>query len=185
MKRAARDVPIDPATGADRDQLTETPALRRGRNSPPTVYLTRVVHFSAAHRYYREDWSEKRNHEVFGPCANPHGHGHNYTLEVMVGGVPDLDTGFCVDLGALDKLLEKHVREPLDHQHVNHAVPEFGPGGQIPSTENLVVWIWRRLAAELKGAKLVRLRLREDSTLFVDYFGDGTAEKSNARTFET
>jgi 6-pyruvoyltetrahydropterin/6-carboxytetrahydropterin synthase len=136
------------------------------------TFLTRVARFSAAHRYHRPDWSEERNREVFGDCANPFGHGHNYQLEVTVAGTPDPQTGFCVDLGALDRLLEEQVRERLDHQHINHALPEFGPGGLIPSTENLVVWIWRQLEPVIPGGKLVRLRLREEAGLFVDYFGD-------------
>lgn len=142
-----------------------------------TTYLTRVVHFSAAHRYHRTEWSEERNQAVFGACANPHGHGHNYSLEVTVAGIPDAETGFCIDLGALDALLDRQVRQPLDHQHLNHAIPEFGAGGLIPTTENLVVWIWQRLAGEMPGARLVRLRLREDATLFVDYFGEGEVQE--------
>lgn len=138
-----------------------------------TTYLTRVVRFSAAHRYHRPEWSEDRNRTVFGACANPHGHGHNYTLEVMVAGEPDPQTGFCVDLGALDRLLHEQVLGPLDHQHLNHVVEEFAPGGKIPSTENLLIWIWERLAPRVEGARLVRLRLREDVELFVDYFGPG------------
>ena len=143
------------------------------------TYLTRVVHFSAAHRYYRPDWSEARNREVFGLCANPYGHGHNYSLEVTVAGEPDPETGFSVDLGELDHLLDTVVRGRLDHQHINHGVPEFGPGGLIPTTENLVVWIWDKLGATLAGARLVRLRLKEDANLFVDYFGGGELKKTD------
>jgi hypothetical protein len=80
-----------------------------------TAFLTRTVRFAAAHRYHRPEWSEERNREVFGACANPHGHGHNYLLEVTVAGVPDPDTGFSVDLGALDRLLREEVVAPLDH----------------------------------------------------------------------
>ncbi len=137
-----------------------------------TTYLTRTVRFSAAHRYHRPEWSDERNEAEFGACANPHGHGHNYVLEVMVAGVPDPTTGFCVDLGALDAVLDREVRGPLDHQHVNHAVAEFAPGGLIPTTENLVIWIWRRLARAIPDARLVRLRLIEEPGLFVDYFGE-------------
>jgi 6-pyruvoyltetrahydropterin/6-carboxytetrahydropterin synthase len=136
-----------------------------------TTFLTRVVTFSAAHRYHRPEWSDELNRKAFGACANPHGHGHNYELEVTVGGTPDPVTGFCVDLTELDRLLDEHVRRPLDHQHINHAIPEFAAGRSIPTTENLVIWIWRRLEPAIQGAKLVRLRLREDSMLFVDYFG--------------
>jgi 6-pyruvoyltetrahydropterin/6-carboxytetrahydropterin synthase len=137
-----------------------------------TTYLTRVVRFSAAHRYHRPDWSDERNQAVFGACSNPHGHGHNYVLEVTVAGVPDPITGFCVDLSAVDAVLESEVRATLDHQHLNHAVREFAPGGLIPTTENLVMWIWRRLEPAIPASRLVRLRLIEEPGLFVDYFGE-------------
>ena len=136
-----------------------------------STYLTRTIHFSAAHRYYRPEWSDEKNREVFGACANPHGHGHNYSLEVTVAGAPDRETGFCVDLADLDRLLRERVLMALDHQHINHAVPDFGPARLIPTTENLTIWIWGQIARELKDARLVRLRLREDRDLFVDYFG--------------
>jgi 6-pyruvoyltetrahydropterin/6-carboxytetrahydropterin synthase len=152
-----------------------------GLISAMQTYLTRVVHFSAAHRYFRPEWSEERNREAFGACANPHGHGHNYSLEVMVAGTPDAATGFCVDLAELDTLLEERVRQPLDHRHINHSLAEFREGGLIPSTENLVIWIWDRIAAEIRGAKLVRLRLREEAGLFVDFYGPGRDEAWGGR----
>jgi 6-pyruvoyltetrahydropterin/6-carboxytetrahydropterin synthase len=142
-----------------------------------TTYLTRAVRFAAAHRYYRHEWDEERNREVFGACSNPHGHGHNYRLEVTVAGEPDPQTGFSVDLAALDRILREEVLQPLDHRHLNHAVPEFGPGAAIPTTENLVIWIWDRLAPRVPGARLLRLRLHEDVDLFVDYFGPDAWER--------
>jgi 6-pyruvoyltetrahydropterin/6-carboxytetrahydropterin synthase len=143
----------------------------------PIARLTRVVSFSAAHRYHRPEWSEDENRRVFGACANPVGHGHNYGLEVTVSGPIDPVTGFCVDLGTLDGILYRVVRQPLDHQHLNHALPEFGPGRLIPSCENLAVWIWERLEPALpEGVRLVRLRLREDAGLWVDYRGEDPAD---------
>lgn len=135
------------------------------------AFLTRTIRFSAAHRYYRPEWDAAKNAEVFGACCNPHGHGHNYVLEVMTAGTPDPETGFSVDLAALDELLRREVVETLDHQHLNHAVPEFAEGRLIPTTENLLIWIWDRIAPKIPGARLVRLRLREDVDLFVDYHG--------------
>jgi 6-pyruvoyltetrahydropterin/6-carboxytetrahydropterin synthase len=136
------------------------------------AYLTRRVTFAAAHRYWRDDWTEVRNREVFGACANPHGHGHNYALEATVAGEVDGSTGFAVELDALDRALHEAVVAPLDHQHVNHAVAEFGPGGKVPTTENLLLWAWPRVVARLPGSvRLHRLRLREDESLYVDYFG--------------
>lgn len=146
-----------------------------------TVYVTRTVRFSAAHRYYRPEWSEERNRETFGACANPHGHGHNYRLEVMVAGRPDAETGFSVDLGRLDELLRLEVREKLDHRHLNHAVAVFAEGGKIPSTENLLIYLWERLAPRMEGVRLVRLRLREDVDLFADYYGPEAAEAGPRR----
>lgn len=136
-----------------------------------TTYLTRVVRFSTAHRYYRPEWSEERNAEVFGACANPHGHGHNYVLEVMVAGAPDPETGFSIDLPSLDSILRDRVVRPLDHQHINHAVGEFAAGKLIPTTENIIIWIWDRIVGELPEGRLARLRLYEEPGLFVDYFG--------------
>lgn len=136
------------------------------------AYLTRRVSFAAAHRYWRDEWSEERNRATFGPCANPYGHGHNYMLEATVEGAIDDDTGFSVDLGALDRALRAAVVAPLDHQHLNHAVPEFGPGGKVPTTENLAAWAWDRIAERLPdGARLHRVRVQEDESLYADFFG--------------
>lgn len=136
------------------------------------AYLTRRVTFAAAHRYWRDDWPEERNRATFGLCANPHGHGHNYALEATIEGRIDPETGFSVSLTAVDEALRAAVVEPLDHQHVNHAVAAFGPGGQVPTTENLAAWAWPRIVDRLPGgARLHRLRLREDETLWVDYYG--------------
>jgi len=138
------------------------------------AYLTRKVHFNAAHRYYRPDWSEARNREVFGPCANPHGHGHNYLLEVTVCGHVDPVTGFSVDLPALDALLQREVVARFDHQHLNHAIPEFREGGLMPTSENIAALCWPRILAALpEGVRLHRLRLHEDPTFYVDYYGGG------------
>ncbi|MGD8277206.1 MAG: 6-carboxytetrahydropterin synthase [Gemmatimonadota bacterium] len=137
-----------------------------------TASLTRVARFSAAHRYHRPEWTEADNRRVFGPCANPVGHGHDYVLEVTVHGSIDPVTGFSADLAALDAILRREVIEPLDHQHINHAVPAFGDGGLIPTCENLLVWLWDRIAPALPaGVRMGRLRLREGHDLWVDYEG--------------
>jgi 6-pyruvoyltetrahydropterin/6-carboxytetrahydropterin synthase len=137
----------------------------------PSMQLTRRVRFSAAHRYHRPEWSDERNREVFGPCSNPHGHGHDYLLEVTVRGEVDPVTGFSADLGALDRALHDEVVAPLDHQHLNHAVPRFAPGGQVPTTENILLLLWERIAPRVAPAVLVRLRLHENRDFHVDYEG--------------
>jgi 6-pyruvoyltetrahydropterin/6-carboxytetrahydropterin synthase len=137
-----------------------------------SAQLTRRVRFAAAHRYDRPEWSAEENHRVFGACNNPVGHGHNYLLDVTVESVIAEDTGFSVDLPALDALLQGVVVSRLDHQHLNHSIPEFAPGGQVPTSENILVWLWPRIAGSLPGGvRLFRLRLHEDVDLWVDYFG--------------
>lgn len=139
----------------------------------PVTRLTRRIGFAAAHRYHRPEWSEEENRAAFGACSNPHGHGHNYTLEVTVEGAVDPLTGFGVDLGALDALLRLEVVEPFDHRHLNHDVEAFADGGLVPTTENILVLLWPRLVRSMPdGARLIRLRLHEDPTFHVDYFGD-------------
>jgi 6-pyruvoyltetrahydropterin/6-carboxytetrahydropterin synthase len=137
----------------------------------PVMQLTRRLRFSAAHRYHRPDWSEEKNREVFGPCSNPHGHGHDYLLEATIRGRVDPVTGFCADLGLVDRVLHDEVTVPFDHQHLNHAVPEFAPGGRIPTSENILLLIWQRVAPRLAPAELVRLRLHENPDFYVDYTG--------------
>lgn len=131
-----------------------------------SVRLVRRYRFSAAHRYHRPDWSEEVNRSRFGACANEHGHGHNYRLTVEVRGEPDPETGFVVDLGVLDRVVGRDILDRIDHRHLNHAIEEFRPGGRIPSSENLVLWIRDRLLAALPpGATLTELRLAEDDDL--------------------
>lgn len=142
------------------------------------AYLTRGVRFAAAHRYYRPEWSDEENRRVFGACANPHGHGHNYTLEATVRGRIDPETGFSVDLAALDRILDEQVVRVFDHQHINFAVDAFAYGGLVPTTENILAYLWPRIADALpEGATLHRLRLYEDSNLFVDYYEDRSTDE--------
>jgi len=132
--------------------------------------LERRYRFSAAHLYRRPAWSDEENRRRFGKCSIEPGHGHNYRLWVKVAGEVDAETGFVVDLGALDRLVDREVIEPLDHRHLNHALPEFAAGGQIPSSENLVAWIRRRLEGALPaGVRLVGLRLEEDEDLACEW----------------
>ncbi|HLU26729.1 MAG TPA: 6-carboxytetrahydropterin synthase [Longimicrobiales bacterium] len=140
-----------------------------------TAFLTRKVRFSAAHRYHRPEWSDAENRRVFGECNYPHGHGHNYLLEVTVRGEIDPETGFSVDLAALDALLEREVVRRFDHRHLNYADEAFAFGRLVPTCENILAVLWPRLAAGLPpGVTLQRLRLHEDETFFVDYYGEST-----------
>jgi 6-pyruvoyltetrahydropterin/6-carboxytetrahydropterin synthase len=134
------------------------------------IYVTRKAEFSAAHYYHNPEWSAEENQRVFGKCSNLNGHGHNYTLEVTVGGEVDDVTGFVIDLKLLKAILTREVLEDFDHHHLNLEVPEFA--ALMPTTENLAVAIWRRLESKLQPAKLHRVRLYELPELFVDYYGE-------------
>ncbi|GMR14237.1 MAG: 6-carboxytetrahydropterin synthase [Gemmatimonadota bacterium] len=136
----------------------------------PRVKITRRAHFCAAHRLENPDWPEERNRDVFGPCANPNWHGHNYDLDVTVESELNPDTGFVMDLGDLRDLVETRVVRDLDHKNLNIDVEWMR--GAITSTENLVVGIWRRLATTMpEGVTLSRLVLWETDRNFVEYTG--------------
>jgi 6-pyruvoyltetrahydropterin/6-carboxytetrahydropterin synthase len=137
------------------------------------IRLERRYRFSASHLYRRDDWSEEENRRRFGKCANLPGHGHNYRLYVTVAGEIDRETGFIVDLGALDSLVAERVIERLDHQHLNAALPEFAAGAGIPSSESLIGWIHGRLDGTLPaGVSLAGLRLEEDEDLAAEWLAE-------------
>jgi 6-pyruvoyltetrahydropterin/6-carboxytetrahydropterin synthase len=135
------------------------------------VYLTRKVEFAASHVYHNPDFSPEENRRVFGKCNNPNGHGHNYTLEVTVKGEVDGQTGFVLDLKDLKEILNREVMDVFDHRHLNKEVPEFA--SQIPTTENIAISIWNRIATKLNhGTHMHRVRVYETPDLFVDYYGE-------------
>ncbi|RYU77143.1 6-pyruvoyl trahydropterin synthase family protein [Hymenobacter persicinus] len=137
------------------------------------IYVSRQEHFNAAHKLYNPAWSQERNQEVFGPCANTNWHGHNYDLIVTVKGHPDPETGFVVDLKALSVLIRTHIVDQVDHKNLNLDVPFMKD--QLASTENLVVAFWRILAPEIpkiSGAQLHCIKLYETPRNFVEYYGE-------------
>ncbi|MGH9406026.1 MAG: 6-carboxytetrahydropterin synthase [Terriglobia bacterium] len=134
------------------------------------IYVTRRTEFSASHYYHNPAFSEEENRRVFGKCSNTHGHGHNYTLEVTVAGEVDPATGMVLNITELKKLLAAEVLEAMDHKLLNAEVPAFAI--QIPTTENIAVEIWKRLAPKLTFARLHRVRLYETADLYADYYGE-------------
>ena len=134
------------------------------------VYLTRKAEFSASHYYHSDAFSAEENRRIFGKCNNPHGHGHNYTLEVTVRGPVDQRSGFVVDLKDLKEVLNREVLDALDHRFLNKEVPEFAT--RIPTTENIAIAVWQRLQSRLERAQLHRVRVYETPDLFVDYYGE-------------
>ncbi len=138
------------------------------------IFLTRRATFSAAHYYWRDEWSAEKNQQIFGRCANRNGHGHNYTLEVTVAGEPDPVTGFVVDLKWLKEVMERNVLTAFDHRHLNLEVPEFAAGKLIPTTENIAIAAWTRMIPAIKaagGAQLKSVRVYETPEIFAEYRG--------------
>ncbi len=133
------------------------------------IYLTRKADFSSAHFYRNAAWTDEQNAAAFGKCANPNGHGHNYTLEVTVAGEVDPVTGFVVDLKLLKDILEREVVSVYDHRHLNFEVPEFAHTN--PTTENIAVAIWHRLHGKVPNATLSRVRVYETPDIFADFYG--------------
>ena len=135
------------------------------------MLITRRVEFSASHVCRKEGASEAENRALYGPAANPNGHGHNYVLEVTLDGNPDPVTGMVFDLKELKDVLNREVIEPMDHRFLNYEVPPFDR--LVPTVENVAVEIWRRLAPRFQdGTTLRNIRLYETDDLFVDYAGE-------------
>jgi len=135
------------------------------------IRLTRRYDFSAAHVLARSDWDDDRNRSVYGKCANPEGHGHNYTLEVTVRGEFDEESGRVVPIERLDAVVRRRVLDPLDHRFLNREVPEFET--LVPTAENIARYVWNQLKGELSPAVLDRVRLVETRNNSVEYSEEG------------
>jgi len=135
------------------------------------IYLTRRERFSAAHRMYKQSWSDKENFEVFGKCSNPNWHGHNYVLFVTVKGEISKEHGFVMNMNILKSIIREKIIEKIDHRNINLDVDFMK--GMIATTENLVVAIWNELnpAIEKAGAKLHCIKIEETENNSIEYYG--------------
>lgn len=151
-------------------RLAETPELWAEAESEllPMLRLTRAYTFSAAHRLARADLNEAENQRLYGKCANPYGHGHDYRLEVSVKGEPDASTGMVVDLVELDGVVREEILEPWDHRHLNLEVPPFDR--LVPTSENVLTVAWDKLSPRL-GKRLEKLTLHETPRGSFEYWG--------------
>ena len=136
------------------------------------MFITRKAEFSASHICAQPGLSREENERLYGLGANPHGHGHNYTLEVTLTGKPDPETGMVYDLKKLKDVMHEEVVDPMDHRFLNHEVPPFDK--VVPTTENVAIEIWRRLGVHFTegDVRLHSVRLYETEDLFVEYRGE-------------
>jgi 6-pyruvoyltetrahydropterin/6-carboxytetrahydropterin synthase len=139
------------------------------------MLITRRAEFSASHVCAQPALSLQENQQLYGPAANPSGHGHNYVLEVTLEGEPDAVTGMIFDLKKLKDLIQQTVIDPMDHRFLNYEVPPFDR--IVPTAENVAAEIWRRLEPhfETGRAHLSNVRLYETEDLYVDYAGERTS----------
>lgn len=138
--------------------------------TPDMVSITQSFEFSAAHRLSAAGFSEAENLRTFGKCSNPHGHGHNYILEVTINGTPDPAIGTVIELPALQRIVRERVIEPFDHRNLNVECAEFA--SLNPSVENIAMVIWRRLNGGFGNARLTKVRLWETPKTSAEYSGD-------------
>ncbi len=130
------------------------------------VTITRRMTFSAGHRIFNENWDDARNFEIFGPCSNPHGHGHNYALEISVTGPVDSETGMVINLKDMKSIIQKEIIDKVDHKSLNADVPFMK--GINPTTENLAHKIWEILSKKLPGMSRLVLHESENNKVEIN-----------------
>jgi len=133
------------------------------------VTVSRKAHFNAAHRLYRKEWNQEQNESVFGKCANPHYHGHNYELIVHVTGTIDPETGYVIDMKILKDLIQQEVEEAFDHKNLNEEVEDFF--SLIPTAENIAVVIYKKLRPHLAAEQDLSITLYETPRNYVTFSG--------------
>ena len=132
------------------------------------IYLTKEYKFCAAHRYWNNQWTDKKNKEIFGEDVKIHG--HNYDLLVTVKGEINNDSGFIIDIKKLNKIIFKHVISLFDHSQIEKDIDWFLD--KQPSTENMVIFIWNQISDKIPSeASLYSIKLRETATMFTEYYG--------------
>lgn len=133
------------------------------------IFVTRREVFSSSHRLYNPNFSDSENERVFGKCSNPNGHGHNYTLEVMIAGEVDPKTGYVIDLKLLKEIIIENVIQKVDHKNLNLDVDFLK--GKIPTSENICIEIWNQLIDKIPSGKLYSIKLYETENNYVEYKG--------------
>ncbi len=133
------------------------------------VYVTRREVFSASHRLHNDSLSDDENKEIFGKCNSPNSHGHNYILEVVVGGEINPKTGYVIDLKKLKSIIIENVIKKVDHRNLNTDVDFLQ--GVVTTTENLAVGIWKQLVDKIPSGKLYSIKIKETENNYIEYRG--------------
>jgi 6-pyruvoyltetrahydropterin/6-carboxytetrahydropterin synthase len=135
------------------------------------IYLTRRERFNAAHRLFKEGWSDEKNYEVFGKCSNPNWHGHNYQLFITIKGDVNPETGFVINLKQLSKIVKEKVIQKIDHKNLNLDV-EF-MAGKITSAENIAIAIWNEIENDINNLNcfLHCVKVVETENNSIRYYG--------------
>jgi 6-pyruvoyltetrahydropterin/6-carboxytetrahydropterin synthase len=134
------------------------------------IYVTRREIFSAAHRLFNPIFSDEENERIFGKCSNPNWHGHNYTLEVVVAGEIDPETGYVIDLKLLKEIIIENIIKKVDHKNLNTETDFMK--GVIPTAENIAVSIWKQLVNKIPSGKLYAIKIYETENNFFEYKGE-------------
>ena len=136
------------------------------------IYLTRRERFCAAHRMFRQDWSDAENQKVFGKCSNPNWHGHNYILYVTVKGEINPELGYLMNLKKLKEIIKTYAIDSLDHKNLNTQVDFLSD--TMVSTESIAIAVWRQLEGVIKkeGAELHCIKITETENNFIEYYGE-------------
>ncbi len=134
------------------------------------VYITRRETFAAAHRLFKPELSDDENHKIFGKCSHPNWHGHNYTLEVVVAGEVNSETGFLLDIKKLKEIIHKYVIDKVDHKNLNLDTDFMQ--GIIPTSENICIAIWNQLKDKIPSGKLFSVKLYETENNYFEYRGE-------------
>lgn len=155
-------------------ELLPSPYLRYAlrREAPSMIRVTQQFEFSAAHRLHCAELSDDENRRLFGKCNNPHGHGHNYLLEVTLEAEPDPATGALLPPGRLEGVVAERVLRRFDHKHLNVEVEEFRD--RNPSVENIARTVWFLLKDAFAPARLANVRVYETAKTWADCSGDRT-----------
>jgi 6-pyruvoyltetrahydropterin/6-carboxytetrahydropterin synthase len=133
-------------------------------------FVTRREIFSAAHRLYNPKFSDEENIRIFGKCSNPNWHGHNYTLEVIVAGEINPETGYLIDLKLLKEIILKNIIDKVDHKNLNTETDFMS--GIIPTAENITAAIWKQLVDKIPGGNLYSVKLYETENNYFEYRGE-------------